>query len=200
LGLAFENSKWLLNSGFRLNSEQDFMEIFIAGVILVALMVYASTKIKKTAAAAFEPEIIDAEDFRLVKPEGYIHPFKDNSVLAFEAYTKDFGFEEAKDFRRSRATLNVIPNSDFETICKNAKKTVDKITSKRFIEDTPADQKIFLLETEKSENGVKFFTVWKIVESRARRKIYQFQVSVLEEYREELAEAASQMIGSFEVK
>lgn len=176
------------------------MEIFIVGVVVVALMVYASTKIKKTAAAAFAPEIIDEEEFRLVKSEGYMYPFKESSPFAFEAYTKDFGFEEAKDFRRSRATLKVVSNSDFETVCKNAKKTADKITSKRFIEDTPAEQKLFLLETEKSENGVRFFTVWKIVESRARRKIYQFQVSVLEEYREELAEAANQMVGSFEVK
>lgn len=176
------------------------MEIFFAGLILVALMVYASTKIKKTAAAAYEPEIIEAEDFRLVKPEGYINPIKENSRFAFEAYTKDFGFEEAKDFRRSRATLNVTGNSDFETICKNAKKTADKIASKRFVENALAGQKIFLLETEKSENGVKFFTLWKIVESHPRQAIYQFQVSVLEEYREELATAASEMIGSFEVK
>jgi len=176
------------------------MEIFIVGLVVVALMVYASTKIKKTAAAAFEREEIETEDFRLIKPEGYIHPFKENSPLAFEAYTKDFGFEEAKDFRRSRATLNVISNADFETVCKNAKKTADKITSKKFVEDAPAGQKIFLLENEKSENGVKFFTFWKIVESRTRRKIYQFQVSVLEEYREELAEAAGEMVGSFAVK
>ncbi len=176
------------------------MEIFFAGLVLVALMVYASTKIKKSAAAAFEPEIIDAEDFRLVKPQGYINPIRENSPLAFEAYTKDFGFEEAKDFRRSRATLNVSANADFETVCKDAKKTADKIISKRFVEDTPANQKIFWLENEKSTNGVKFFTLWKIVESREKRKIYQFQVSVLEEYREELAEAASEMLGSFEVK
>ena len=32
------------------------MELLIPGLILVALMVYASTKIKKAAAAAFEPE------------------------------------------------------------------------------------------------------------------------------------------------
>ena len=176
------------------------MEILIVGGILVALMIFASTKIKRSAAAAFEREEIEEEDFSLVKPEGYIHPFKENSPFVFEAYTKDFGDEEAKEFRRSRATLRVVSNSDFETVCRMAKKTADKILSKRFVEDAPANQKIFLLENEKSENGVKFFTRWKIVESRERRKIYEFQVSILEEYGEEFADAASEMIRTFSVK
>lgn len=176
------------------------MEIWIVGIIIVALMIYVSTRIKKSAAAAFEREEIEAEDYRLTKSAGYIHPFRDDSAYAFEAYTKEFGDEEAKDFRRSRATLKIISNSDFETVCKQAKKTADKITSKRFVEDTPAEQKIFYLENENSENGVKFSTMWKIVESRTRRKIYQFQVSVMEEYREDWAEAAGAMVASFEVK
>ena len=176
------------------------MEIFIVGVAVVALMVYVSTKIKKSAAAAFEREQIEEEDFSLVKPEGYIHPFKENSPFAFEAYTKDFGDEEAKSFRRSRATLRVVSGSDFDTVCRNAKKDADRITSKRFVEDATANQKIFLLENEKSESGVKFYTRWKIVESGERRQVYEFQVSVLGEYQEEYADAAGEMIRTFSVK
>ena len=41
------------------------MEIFIVGVAVVALMVYVSTKIKRSAAAAFEREEIEEEDFSL---------------------------------------------------------------------------------------------------------------------------------------
>lgn len=176
------------------------MEIWFVGIIVVALMIYASTKIKKSAATAYEPEEIEAEDYRLTKPAGYLHPFKDDSTFAFEAYTKEFGDEESKNFRRSRATLKITSDSDFETVCKQAKKTADKITAKRFVEDTPAEQKIFYLETAKSENGVEFSTMWKIVESRARRKIYQFQVSFLEEFREDWAESARALVASFEVK
>jgi hypothetical protein len=176
------------------------MEIFIVGVFVVALMVYVSTKIKRSAAAAFEREEIDEEDFSLIKPEGYIHPFNENSPLAFEVYSKDFGDEEAKNFRRSRATLRVVSGSDFEAVCRSAKKTAGKIRLKRFVEDAPANQKIFLLENEKSENDVRFFTRWKIVESRERGKIYEFQVSVLEQYEEEFADAASEMIRTFSVK
>jgi hypothetical protein len=36
------------------------MEILIPGLILVALMVYVSTRIKRAAARAFEPENVDA--------------------------------------------------------------------------------------------------------------------------------------------
>ncbi len=177
------------------------MEILIVGIIVVALMVVVSTKIKKSAAQAFEREEIEADDFSLVKPEGYIHPLNENSDFAFEAYTKDFGEdEEAKNFRRSRATLRVISDSDFETICRNAKNIADKIQSKKFVEDEPARQKIFLLENEKSEEGVKFFTRWKIVESRERRKIYEFQISVLEDYLEDYEDRAGEMIASFDVK
>lgn len=176
------------------------MEIFFVGIIIVALMVYASTKIKKSAAQAFEREAIDEEEFSLVKPENFIHPFKENSEFAFEAYTKDFGGGSAKNFRQSRATLRVISDLNFETVCKNAKKSVDKILSKNFVGNAPEDQKIFLLETEKSEKDIKFFTFWKIVESKARRKVYEFQVSVLEANRKDFADAMNEMIETFAVK
>lgn len=176
------------------------MEIFFIGIVVVALMVYASTKIKRSAAAAFEPENIETDEFSLIKPEGYIHPFNEESVFAFEAYSKNFGDDESKDFRRSRATVRAISNSDFETVCKNAKKTADKIVSKHFVGNAPEGQKIFLLETEKTEKNVKFSTFWKIIESRERRKVYEFQVSVLDEFKEELTDAANQMAETFAVK
>ena len=79
------------------------MEIFIVGVMVVALMVYVSTRIKKSAAQAYEPETIDAEDFTINKPAGFINPVNDDSAFVFEAFTKDFGTDEAKDFRQARA-------------------------------------------------------------------------------------------------
>ena len=176
------------------------MEILIVGVIIVALMAYASTKIKKSAAEAFEREEIETDDFTIIKPEGFINPINDNSPLAFEAYTKGLGENNAKNFRQAWATLRVISDSDFQTICKNAKNSSGKITSKKFIEDAPEDQKIFLLETEKIEKDVVIYCQLKIVESRARRKIYELQLSVLEDYREDFAEKANEMIESFVVK
>ncbi len=70
------------------------MEILIIGVIVVALMVWASTRIKRSAAEAFEEEAIDTDDFSLVKPEGFLSPVENDEYLAFYAYSKEFGEED----------------------------------------------------------------------------------------------------------
>ena len=175
------------------------MEIFIVGVIVVALMVYVSTRIKKSAAQAYEPETIDAEDFTIYKPAGFINPVNDGSRLVFEAYTKDFGTDEAKDFRQARARLRRISDLSFDAVCKNAKQSAGKVLSKNFSENA-AQQRIFLIEAEGIENDVPISSAWKIVESRERRKIYELQISVLEEYKKNYADEIAEMIESFAVK
>ncbi len=178
------------------------MEILIVGVIIVALMAYASTKIKKSAAQAFEREKIETENFTITKPAGFINPLNDeNSAFAFEAYTKDLGTNEARNLRRARATLRVVSGLDFQTVCRDTKNSAGKIISKEFVEDAPDGRKIFLLESEKIEpEDVKIFSSWKIVESRERRKIYELQIAVLEDYLDEYTGAAEEMIESFAVK
>jgi len=176
------------------------MEILIVGFILVALMAYASTKIKKSAARAFEREEIETEEFAIIKPAGFINPINEKSAFVFEAYTKDLGKDEARFFRRARATLRVISGLNFETVCKDTKNSSGKIISKQFVEDAPDGRKIFLLESEKIKQAVKIFSFWKIIESRERRKIYELQIAVLEEHREEFANEIGEMIDSFAVK
>ena len=175
------------------------MEILIVGVVIVALMAYASTKIKKSAAQAFEREEIETEKFSITKPAGFIHPLNDESAFAFEAYSKDLGTNAARNIRRARATLRVVSNVEFQTVCRDSKKSAGVITSKKFVEDAP-DGKIFLFESEKTENEVKIFSFWKIVEGNEPRRIYELEVAVLEDYLEEFAGKAGEMIDSFAVK
>ena len=59
------------------------MEILIPGLILVALMVYVSTKIKKNAVDAFGEETITTDDFVLIKPEGFLHNLNGDPALLF---------------------------------------------------------------------------------------------------------------------
>ena len=174
------------------------MEIFIVGIAVVALMVYVSTKIKKGAAAAYEAETVETEDYKIYKPEGFIYPLNDDSGFAFVANSKDWGKNDASQFRQARAVLRVVTNSDFKIICENAKKSAGKIKSKQFVKDAPAGQKIFLLEGETSEADVKIMTFWKIVESR--QKIYELKAAVIESYAEEFAERIEEMTSSFTVK
>jgi hypothetical protein len=176
------------------------MEIFIVGVFIVALMVYVSTRIKKSAERAFESETIDAEDYTINKPAGFINPVNDDSPFAFEAYTKDFGTDEAKDFRQARARLRRISDSSFDAVCKNVKQSAGKVLSKDFSENAAQGQRVFLLDTQGKENDVPVSSFWKIVESRERRRIYELQVSVLEEYKIKYANETTEMIESFSVK
>jgi hypothetical protein len=52
------------------------MEILIAGVILVAFMAYASTRIKRSAAKAFEAETVETDQFVIQKPDGFLNVIK----------------------------------------------------------------------------------------------------------------------------
>lgn len=174
------------------------MEIFIVGLAVVALMVYASTKIKKSAAAAYEPETIETADFKIYKPEGFINPLNDDSAFAFVANSKDWGKNDASKFRQARAVVRVISNSDFKIVCENAKKSSGKVKSKQFVKSAPAGQKIFLLEGETLESDVKIITFWEIIESG--QKIYELKIAVLEACAEDFADRINALTASFNVK
>jgi hypothetical protein len=148
------------------------MEILILGVILVALMAYVSTRIKKSAARAFEREVIETEDFRLVKPEGFLNPVNGNSEYAFEAYSKDFGEDDAAEYRQAEAVVRVHQNSEPS-------------------ENLPA-------ENEKIEKGVTIQTFHKLL--RHDEKAYELEISVLKEKREQYLDKINEMLNSFSLK
>lgn len=77
------------------------MEILVPGLVLVALMVWASTRIKRNAAAAFEAERIETDDLVVDKPEGFLHVLNDDSGLLFRAYSRDFGIGGDRDARQA---------------------------------------------------------------------------------------------------
>src|SRR4051812_17512027 len=83
------------------------MEILIIGILVVALMAYASTKIKKSAQVAYELEVFENEAFTITKPEGFIIPYNEKSPHLFEAYSKDFGDDEARKFNQCWAIVDV---------------------------------------------------------------------------------------------
>ena len=175
------------------------MEILIVGVALVALMVFVSTKIKKSAARAFEREVVDKKDFIIIKPEGLINPLREKSQFEFEAYSKEFGKNDAEEFNQMTAHLRVFTNANFRKICMNAKKSVSEIVSEN-VSKTKNKQTLFLLEGRSFENEAQFFKTWKIVHSIQRQKVYELQISILENYKKDYAERLSEMLESFTVK
>ncbi len=172
------------------------MELLIPGLILVALMVYASTKIKKHAALAFEPELIDTDEFSIKKCAGFINPLNGDKEHAFEAYSKDFGTDAAQNMRQVSARISVFPDADFDKICEGAKQSVTDIIS-----ETSAgsgDSRTCVIEAESAEKGVPVEAYYKIAAGNS--KIYELKISVLPEHKGEYLHRIEEMIGSFSVK
>lgn len=174
------------------------MEIWIIGGIIVALMVYLSTRIKRSAASAFEEETIETDKFEIVKPDGFIYPVKEDSEFAFEAYSKDFGqTDETGKYHQAWATLQIFDDADFAEVCENAEQSVDKILVQSIIFESDKIE-CFLLKGEKIEKGVETEINHKIVEKDG--KVFDFQVSVLKDFQTDYAERAEKLIESFRVK
>jgi hypothetical protein len=170
------------------------MEILIIGAIIVALMVYASTKIKRSAAEAFEEETIETEDFSLVKPEGFLNPVETEEYLAFYAFSKEFGEEgKAEKLRQSLIKLKILAGRSLTEITKDVKNSFDKVLA----EEKP-DENTFLLKGEKSEKDVETLFYHKVVAAGAQ--VFDLEIAVLSDYQEKYEAKAEKLLESFRVK
>lgn len=172
------------------------MEIFIIGGILVALMAYVSTRIKKTSAEAYKPEMLETAEYSVIKPEGYIVPWNEEST--FKAVSKEMGKESADKFYQSRADLRVFADLSFEDICRGARKSVKKVISEETARD--GEMNFCFMHAQNFDNEIVIEVFYKIVENRQTKKVYELQVSVLSEAMEEFSAKASEILQSFTVK
>lgn len=175
------------------------MEILIIGLAVVALMVYASTKIKKKASLAFEPETIETENFKILKPKGLMTPLRENPPYLFEAYSKEYGAKKERNVWQTHAFLTVETGLKFKAECKKAKENAEKILSERVLNE-PNGEKVFLLESEKSDNRIPVLEFRKIVESRRQKKTYDLKITVLRAFREEHIHQINDLTNSFRLK
>lgn len=102
------------------------MELLIPGLLLVAFMVWASTRIKKNAAAAFDAETIEANEFIIQKPEGFLHNLNGSPKYIFEAYSKDFSKANDK-LRVGTATITRIADMTLDQVISGLSETDDLI-------------------------------------------------------------------------
>ncbi|MGI8494184.1 MAG: hypothetical protein ACR2L1_02575 [Pyrinomonadaceae bacterium] len=175
------------------------MEILIVGILLVALMVYASTKIKKSAARAFEREVVETEHFRLVKPEGFISPVNEDSEYAFTARSKNFGENEAHETHQAKINLKIFSVENFDAVCRQIEDSADKILSENISTDDSREQKTCLLEIEKIKDDISFYAAHKIVESETQKKVYALEILVLQDFREHYEAQIDEVLNSFSV-
>src|SRR5436189_43661 len=102
------------------------MELLIPGLILVALMAWASTKIKKRAADAFEAETVETDRYILQKPEGFLHVLGD-SDHEFYAYSREFGEGTSSKIRRATIEIDVLRSANLAEIRNAIKGPADDV-------------------------------------------------------------------------
>ena len=172
------------------------MELLIPGLLLVALMVWASTRIKRTAAAAFEAETVDADDFAIKKPDGFLNVINGDSNYAFEAYSKEYGGEGAAEFRQGRINLTVREDGTVDEIVAGLDGSDGEI-----IEDMTeiiGSKRYRLVDIKRLEKGVEFLVTYKLAEKDG--KVYSLEATRLAETSEQFTRKIEAMVTSFELK
>lgn len=171
------------------------MEFVIPGLILVALMVYASTKIKRRAAEAFEPEHIETEQFLIEKPDGFLNVLNRDPSLELDIYSKQYGSDEASGFRAARVELRIYQKRTLAFATKALEEST-KVTSK--VSEMIDGKKYIVLEAESVEKGLGFREIYKLAEKGGR--VFELKLRTLEDADGDIAAKAEQMLVSFEVK
>lgn len=169
------------------------MELLIPGLILVALMVYASTRIKQSAARAFEAEVIEDPDFTLRKPEGFLHRINGVSSFAFEAYSKEFGPESADNVRAATAVVAVYDSTGIDEALEEEKVRLSSVNSAQRFELGGAQTAS--VEGELTRDGNTFVSSAKIIMKQGQA--LALRIEVLKELKDNFARKTEEMLSSF---
>jgi hypothetical protein len=168
------------------------MELLIPGLALVALMVWASTRIKRTAADAFAPETVETAQFTIKKPAGWLSIAV--PTLAFEAYTKDYAPPPNEEMRLGTATVEV-SNEDLDAAAEAAiagAKIVDELREK------VGDVHYRILTLNRSNDDLELLELVKLAEQNG--KVYTFRIKSLAEPAADFRRDMEGMLDSFELK
>ena len=168
------------------------MEILIPGLALVALMVYISTRIKRSAAKAFDEELVETDDFTITKPEGFLMPTEANG-LAFAAYSKEFGTGDAGSFRQVSAELKIHAGETLESVRDSIAAEASKVVSEQHLAGGS-----MILETENTENGILLEAERRLVVKEGR--VFDLAVTALSEMKQAQQRNIDALLTSFEVK
>lgn len=172
------------------------MELLIPGLILVALMVWASTRIKRNAAAAFEAETVDNDQFVIRKPEGFLHVLNDDSGLAFRSYSKEFGKVGVRDVRRATIEIERNVGTNVDEMRKRIESQAESISS--FEAYLDGGEKAACLITTHIVDGGEFEISRKLVTRGT--DVWEGRGTVLSDHREEFNETIEAALDSVRVK
>lgn len=172
------------------------MELLVPGLILVALMVWASTRIKKNAAAAFDAETVDNEFFVIRKPEGFLHVLNDPSGLAFRSYSKEFGKVGDRDVRKATIEIERNVGTTVDEMKEGIETSAESISSFEAYLDG-GEKAAWLITTEVLDGG-EYEISRKLITRGA--DVWAARGAVLTDHREELAEVIETALDSVRIK
>ena len=169
------------------------MELLIPGLAIVALMVWASTRIKRNAAAAFEAETIETDEFIIQKPDGFLNNLNGDPRNALEVYSKEYG-EASPGIRAGRLTVNVANGSVDEAAAriKESENVVDDIG------ELIGGRRYRLIETARIESEAECAVTYKLAEKDGR--VYKLEAIRLAETSDEFKGSMDTFVTSFELK
>ena len=167
------------------------MELLIPGLILVALMVWASTKIKKQAADAFEAEVIETESYRLQKPEGFLHVIGDEAH-ELTAYSREFGRNDNSGSRQATIELDIFRNSNVGLV---RDEVISSGTNGHVTGETATTCEI---ESDESANEISFRVFYKL--AAAGDTVYRLRFAALSEHIDEYLRRIEETLDSFTLK
>jgi hypothetical protein len=167
------------------------MEFLIPGLILVALMAWASTKIKKTAASAFEAETIETDNYSLQKPEGFLHVLVDSDHELY-AYSKEFGEGPSSKLRRATIEIDILNNTSLAQVRNATKSSADDV---EIVRETASECE---METEETANETSVRGFYKII--AAQNVVYRLRFAALSAHVNEYVERINNTLDSFSVR
>ncbi len=113
-------------------------------------MVYASTRIKRSAAAAYDVEAIETDEYVIQKPEGFLHNLNASPEYVFEAYSKEFS-KETPTVRLGRATVTRLNGVSIDDV-------IEELHGENFVDQDPEvldERHYWHLSTEGNGVGVE---------------------------------------------
>ncbi|MFL6373178.1 MAG: hypothetical protein ACJ73D_00790 [Pyrinomonadaceae bacterium] len=170
------------------------MEILIAGIFLVALMVWASTRIKRNAAAAFEPETIETDEFILKKPDGWLSVVEPREPYLFEGYSKDFGASPLENIRLGTASIE----RSNGTIDEIATRTTEGMAIADDVREVVNERHYRVIQSRVTEDENDRRQWLKFAQGDG--SVYTFSVKALVDATPEFRRGIDSMVDSFELK
>ncbi|MER3631723.1 MAG: hypothetical protein C4325_05770 [Blastocatellia bacterium] len=168
------------------------MELLIPGLILVALMVWASTKIKRISAAAFEAEKIQMSLYSIFKPSGFLHILNDESGLDFRAYSREMESIGNRDFYAAQIEVEVFESKCLANRIAEIRKNFSEATCSNYLD---GGEKSAFVQLLREDGTVRYRETRKIV-SRGDR-LLELRVSVLEQKLDQFRSAIEQVLDGF---